>query len=202
MIYGCLPKYEEKFFWRFREILDPTSSKEDYLLSNSDILTIVASMTGFTSPLIENGAWKKSEYGEVMDLVVKRFHNFYCVSSNSGEFPVKEQKNFIAKLIMILEMTESRFMSILGAYSEAKDKLLGPVKNITKSKNRFNDTPQNNGSYEEDPYTTNISFVDSESDFDSDTIMGRIREIEGNYNNVLLDWSNEFDSLFIEEDNI
>lgn len=202
MIYGCLPKYEEKFFWRFREILDPTSSKEDYLLSNSDILTIVASMTGFTSPLIENGAWKKSEYGEVMNLVVKRFHNFYCVSSSSGEFPVKEQKNFIAKLIMILEMTESRFMSILGAYNEAKDKLLGPVKNITKSKNRFNDTPQNNGSYEEDPYTTNISFVDSESDFDSDTIMGRIREIEGNYNNVLLDWSNEFDSLFIEEDNI
>ena len=202
MLFGCLPKYEQKYFWRFREILDPTSSKEDYLLSNSDILTIVATMTGYTSPLIYNGAWKKDEYGEVLDLVIKRFHNFYCFSTLSSEFSVTEQKNFIAKLIMILEMTEGRFMSLLKSYDEAKDKLLGPVTNKVKSKNRFNDTPQNNGTYEEDPYTTNISFVDSETEFDSDTIMGRIREIEGNYQNVLLNWSNEFDALFIEEDNI
>ena len=202
MIYGCLPKYEEKYFWRLREILDPTSSKEDYLLNNSDILTIVASMTGYTSPLIYNGAWKKDEYGEVLDLVIKRFHNFFCLSTSSPEFPLSESKNFIAKLLMILEMTAGRFMSILASYDEAKDKLLGPINVKVKSKNRFNDTPQNNGTYEEDPYTTNISFVDSETENDADTIMGRIREIEGNYNNVMLDWSNEFDALFIEEDNI
>ena len=202
MIYGCLPKYEQRYFWTLKEILDPTDSKEDYILSSSDILSIVATMTGFASPLIENGAWKKTEYQSVMDLVVKRFYMFYCVSSSSGEFPVKEQKNFIAKMIMLLEMTESRYMAILNSYDEAKTKLLGPVKNKTTSKNRFNDTPQNNGTYEEDSYTTNISLVNSETEFDSDTIMGRIREIEGNYNNVLLNWSNEFDALFIEEDNI
>lgn len=202
MIYGCLPKYEQRYFWRLREILDPTSSKEDYLLNNSDILTIVASMTGYTSPLIYNGAWKKDEYGEVLDLVIKRFHNFFCLSTSSPEFPLSESKNFIAKLLMILEMTENRFMSILASYDEAKDRLLGPVNIEVKSKNRFNDTPQNNGTYEEDPYTTNISFVDSTTENDADTIMGRIREIEGNYNNVMLDWSNEFDALFIEEDNI
>ena len=202
MFYGCYPKYEEKFFWKFREILDPTSNKEDYNLSNADVLAIVATMTGYSSPLIENGNWKKSEYGEVLDLVIKRFHNFYCYSTLCSEFSVSEQKNFIAKLLMILEMTSDRFLSILGSYAEARDNLLGPVKTGITSKSRFNDTPQNNGSYEEDPYTTNITLGESNTESDADTIMGRIREIEGNYNNVLLNWSNEFGALFIEEDNI
>lgn len=202
MFYGCYPKYQEKFFWKFREILDPTSSKEDYNLSNADVLSIVATMMGYSSPLIENGNWKKSEYGEVLDLVIKRFHNFYCYSSLGSEFSVSEQKNFIAKLLMILEMTSGRYLSILGVYDEAKTKLLDPVKTDVKTKSRFNDTPQNNGTYEEDPYTTTLTLGESSTEMGVDTIMGRIREIEGNYNNVLLNWSNEFDSLFIEEDNI
>ena len=202
MIYGYLQKYQEKHFWTLREVLDPSFSKEDWALNNSDILFIVSSMTGFTSPLISEGEWIEEEFGQVLDLVIKRFHSFFCLSSDSNEFPVDKQKNFIAKLIMILEMTQNRYMSILASYEEAKDKLLGPVVNKTNSKNRFNDTPQNSGTYEDDPFTTNISFVDSETESDVDTIMGRIREIEGNYNNVLLNWSNEFDSLFIEEDNI
>lgn len=201
-LYGYCPRYEERTFWSLREVLDPSFSKSEYNLNDSDILSIVETMTGYTTPLISEGAWTNSAYKQVLDLVIRRYMNQYAFSTLSPEFSVDIQKEFIAKLLMVLEMTAPRYLALLGVYDEAKEKLLGPVKNIVKSKNRFNDTPQNTGEYEDDPYTTNINLIDSESSFDSDTIMARIREIEGNYNNVILNWSKEFKSLFLEEENI
>ena len=201
-LFGFRPKYEERFFWSFKEILDPTSSKEEFNLSNADILTIALAMPNYTSPLIENNNWKEANVSKLLDLIVKRFHSFICVETISSEFSIEKRNNFIAKLLAVVEMTSPRYLKLLELYTSQANNLLAPVQTESNSKNRFNDTPQNNGTYEEDPFTTNISFLDSISKTDVDTIMGRLREIEGNYNNVLLNWSNEFQSLFIEEDNI
>lgn len=201
-LFGFRPKYEERFFWSFKEILDPTSSKEEFNLSNADILTIALAMPNYSSPLIENNNWKEANVSKLLDLIVKRFHSFICVETISSEFSIEKRNNFIAKLLAVVEMTSPRYLKLLELYTSQANNLLAPVKTESNSKNRFNDTPQNNGTYEEDPFTTNISFLDSISKTDVDTIMGRLREIEGNYNNVLLNWSNEFQSLFIEEDNI
>lgn len=201
-LYGYMPKYEKRYFWTLKEVLDPTNSKESYLITNADILSIANSMTGYTTPLIENASWKEANVSKLMDLLCKRFHEYIVVETSSPEFSVQKQKEFIAKLLAVCEMTSPRYLTLLKLYTEQANNLLNPVRTQTNSKNRFNDTPQNAGTYETDPFTTNISFLDSVSDTDVDTIMGRLREIEGNYNNVLLNWSNEFQSLFIEGDNV
>lgn len=195
-------KYEESFFWSFKEVLNPTGSKESYQLDNSDILSIANSMTGFNTSLISNNVWTNENYSKVLDLVVKRFHDHYCFSTMSSEFSIEKQRNFIAKLLTILEMTSPRYLKLLEVYNEAKDELLSPVKIETNRLTRFNDTPQDEGDFANDEHTTNLTEDTGTTNNDLDSKMGRIREIESYYNNLLLNWSNEFESIFLEEANI
>lgn len=195
-------KYEERYFWNFKEVLDPTNAKSEYNLSNSDILAIVATMTGYTTPLISQGAWVKSDYSKVVDLVCKRFWDHYFFYTESSEFSTDKQKNFIAKLLMILEMTSPRYLKLLEVYDSAKNELLSPVEIKTEGLTRFNDTPQNEGDFANDEHTTNLTEDSRSTTNDLDTKMGRIKEIESSYNNLILNWSNEFESLFIEEGNV
>lgn len=195
-------RYEERFFWNFKEVLNPTGSKESYELSNADVLSIVSSMTGYTTPLISEGAWTNANYSKLVDLVIKRFWEHYCFYTLSTEFPVDKQKNFIAKFLMILEMTSPRYLKLLEVYAGANDDLMNPVEITTSRLTRFNDTPQDEGDFANDSHTTNLTEDTGTTSNDLDTKMGRIKEIESNYNNILLNWSNEFESIFLEENNI
>lgn len=205
------PKYEEKFFWSFEEILDYYVGDHDsqvYLYDNNDILNCLNEMIGdgyhTTLATITQGniSWKNTNIRSLMDLLARRFIKKICYSSDSSTFKDVEAKEFMARLFYVCEMTAPKYEKLLELYASKASALLDPVKVETNAKNRFNDTPQNNGTYEEDPFTTNITFLDSISQNEVDTIMGRLREIESSYKNLLLDWSNEFESLFLEEDNI
>ena len=195
-------KYEKRFFWNLKEVLNPLGNKEGYNLSNAEVLSIIASMTGYSTPLINNGSWTKQEYGKVLDLVIKRYLDHYCFYTLSEEFSVEKQKNFIAKMLYIVEMTSPRYLKLLSIYTSEDNKLLNPVEISSEALTRFNDTPQDEGDFANDEHTTNLTEDTRSTKNDLDTPMGRIREIESNYNNLLLNWSNEFESLFLEESNI
>ena len=195
-------RYEERYFWTFKEVLDPTLSKAEYLLSNSDVLAIVATMTGYTTPLISMGAWANANYSKLVDLVIKRFWDHYCFYTLENTFSIEKQKNFIAKMLMILEMTSPRYLKLLEVYETAKNQLLDPVNIVSNGLTRFNDTPQDEGDFANDEHTTNLTEDSRTTSNDLDTKMGRLSEIEKNYRNILLDWSNEFESIFLEENNI
>ena len=195
---------QNKYFWTFKEILegggDPIPA---YQFTDENILAVVSAMEDYSTPLInELGEWTDTNIKKLVNLIVKRYINMYIITTETEDFPVEQTFNFVDKLFYIIEMTSPRYLTLLKAYSDSATKLLDPVKVTTNNKSRFNDTPQNNGSYETDPFTTNITFLDSVSQNEADTIMGRIRELESSYNNLLLIWSNEFKSLFLEEENI
>lgn len=193
-------KYEERFFWTLREVLDPT--KKGYQLSNSEVLNIANAMTGYTTPLISEGNWAKAEYGQVLDLLIKRFYEKYTFYTLSEEMDSNKKNNFIAKLLTILEMTSPRYLKLLEVYESEKNKLLDPVKITSGGITRFNDTPQDEGDFANDEHTTNLTEDSRETSNELDTRMARIKEIESNYNNILLNWSNEFEPIFLEEGNV
>lgn len=195
-------RYEERFFWTLREVLDPSFSKSEYNLNNSDVLSIVATMTGYSTSLINNGNWTNTNYAKVVDLLIKRFWDHYCFYTYSEQVDNDKVKNFIAKLLMILEMTSPRYLKLLEVYETTKNQLLDPVNITSGGITRFNDTPQDEGDFANDEHTTNLTEDSRTTSNDLDTKMGRIREIEKDYNNLILNWSNEFESLFIEEGNI
>lgn len=101
----------------------------------------------------------------------------------------EKSNNFIERLLSIMEFTYERYSSLLNIYRDEEADLMGKVEAIT----RFNDTPQDSGEFADDSHTTNITT--SQNDYD--TYMGRLREIQSYYANVLKDWSDEFSPLFI-----
>lgn len=195
-------RYHEKFFWSLKEALDPNSSKESYQLNNADLLTIINSLSGFTTSVIVNQNWANENYAKVIDLVISRFNSYYCFATLSPEYSLSKRNEFATKLIKVLEMTSARYLKLLEVYASASQKLLDPVKIETSRLTRFNDTPQDEGDFANDEHTTNLTEDTGTTKNDLDTPMGRIREIAGNYQNLILEWSNEFKGLFIEEDNI
>lgn len=198
-------KYENRYYWSLKEILLAGAEKDDYLINNSDFKTLLSSLVanGYSTSLLNNVMeWTNSNYASVMDLVIRRHLDSLCLYSDSESYPSTLANNFIAKVAYILEMTSPRYLTLLKAYSDSQTELLDPVINKSKNLTRFNDTPQDKGDFANDEHTTNITEVEGESSNELDTKMGRIKEIEEKYRNILLDWSNEFESLFIEEDNI
>lgn len=195
-------RYDKEYFWTLKEILDPENTLEPYQLNSEVVIDIVETMTGYTTPLISEGEWTNENYGKVIDLVIKRFWKHYGMSTKEDIFDYKLQKQFIAKLLSILEMTSPRYLTILQAYEDSKEELLSPVKVKVSGITRFNDTPQDEGDFANDAHTSNLTEDERTTENDLDSKMGRIREIEGNFNNVILNWSREFESLFVEDMNL
>lgn len=196
------PMYKERYYWSLKDILN--SSKEDYQLDNTDIITLVSAMTSYSTPVLIGTplTWASPYYTILMDLIIKRFHSHFAVITESDTLENNDKYNFIAKLLYVLEMTSPRFLKLLTLYSSEDNKLLDKIASSGTSISRFNDTPQNGGDWSADGYTTNITQGSSSSQTDGDTKMGRLAEIQREYRNLLLDWSNEFEALFIEEDNL
>lgn len=198
-----MSKYVIRYYWNLKEIL--ARNKEDYQVNSEDLRTLLVSLiqAGFqTSVLDSDFAWTNENYPKVLDLVIRRHITDYCVVSDSELYPATPAKNFLAKLIYVLEMTTPRYTTLINSYEESRENLLNPVIIKTTGINRFNDTPQDEGDFANDSHTTNLTEIENKTENDADTAMGRIREIEENYKNLLLIWSREFESLFLSEENI
>lgn len=200
-------KYEESFFWSLKEILTQGEkvSAPDYTFNTDRLANRLEEMIGegySTSVFNADDGFTNENYVKVLNLVIKRFLNHYCFSTDSETFDYNKGYNFIAKMINVLEMTSPRYLKLLEVYEQAKNELLSPVKIETSRLTRFNDTPQDEGDFANDAHTTNLTEDTGTTKNDLDSKMGRIREIESHYNNILLNWSNEFESIFIEEENI
>lgn len=200
-------KYQERFYWTFKEVLTGNLTPgADFLYNCESIYPILETMIsedGYSTPIWDSlNDEIKVDYRGVLDLVVKRHLDHYCFYTESNEFNTEKAKNFIAKLIQVLEMTAPRYLTILKAYKDSQNALLDPVRISNSGITRFNDTPQDEGDFANDEHTTNLTEDTRTTENDMDSKMGRIREIERSYSNILLNWSNEFEGLFIEESNI
>lgn len=200
-------KYEERFFWSLKEVLGYGGSHLPTYLVNIETfeenLDQMIGTTQYTTPIWDSENQKiKTQYRGVVDLVMKRYAEHIALVTKVESLTTEEIYNFIAKFVYILEMTSPRYLKLLEVYESAKDELLSPVEIQTGGITRFNDTPQDEGDFANDSHTTNLTEDSRSTKNDLDTKMGRIREIEGNYNNLLIKWSNEFESLFIEEANV
>lgn len=108
----------------------------------------------------------------------------------------------IGKLLNVLDLTLPRYIPILMANKSASTNALKPMESSTNSLNRFNDTPQNGGAYEDDDHTTNASQSSSTTTADSGSLAQRLDELFKNYRSIILEWSNEFNQLFITEEQL
>lgn len=148
---------------------------------------------------------------ELLKLLFARYYDHYVFCSDdeyktNGELLNDNQFNmFLVKLINIVNFTYSRYATLLKAYNDEADNLMNGVKTISDGTGRFNDTPQNeevDGVFVEDKHTTNLTNSHAEVVTDVSTKIDRLNEIQQKYRNLIKDWLNEFDGLFLEEGNL
>ena len=86
-----------------------------------------------------------------------------------------------------MNASDHKFSLLISNQEANKDKLLQQIK--SSSVNRFNDTPQNQGQFEDDSHNTNVTKTENATD--GATLLARLNEIEDNLKRLYEDWSNE-----------
>ena len=113
-------------------------------------------------------------------------------------------KNWLIRFVNKVAQTQEYYLSLLTAYANAQADLMADIKATSKNQVSFNDTPQNtnvSGTYEGDNYITHFTKTSGETSSPLMSKIMRLKEIQDHYKNVMGDWVQEMQFLFIEEAN-
>ena len=144
----------------------------------------------------------------LMNIVYNR-HAEDLVYSVSKMFDGDEEFNYsltsadisrvLSRIINVLNNTAPRYIPIFTKNKDYSSDPVAAISSHTEGVSKFNDTPQNIGDFGDEDHTTNISASSSDSSVDSGSIMERLTAMFDNWKSVILEWSNEFNQLFIKE---
>ena len=150
-----------------------------------------------------SSVWELKEgVDKVLNLIFNRFKFSYCVSiieSASKEEKIFEAKKFLNNFLNILDMTSPYYLTLLNAYKSKENNLLDGLTTEANSLARFNDTPQNEGDFANDSHTSSTNEVEATTTADNKDVIEKLKSLKDSYNNLLLEWSNEFERLFTLE---
>lgn len=130
---------------------------------------------------------------------------FYKLEMNCNEdhnLQTSDFKKAMKDLLNVLNLTLPRYVPILQQNEYASTDPVTPVKSVTTGKTRFNDTPQEEGEFNDEPHATNVSKSTSEIEVDSGSLVSRLNEMFKDFRSIMLDWSNEFNKLFLKEEQL
>jgi hypothetical protein len=105
-------------------------------------------------------------------------------------------------LINVLNNTLPRYCPLLQQNEIYSTDPVAPIGSKTTGRTRFNDTPQDEGEYNDEEHASNVSKSISETEVDSGSIMERLNEMFKNFRSIILEWSNEFNQIFLNEEQI
>lgn len=139
---------------------------------------------------------------ELWQYVCSRFIEEYILIDDSKSDYKEFTAPFLRKVVNVLNGSYDRYNAIYEAFETQKSKLLNTIKTTQLGSAKFNDTPQGNGDFSDDPHTTNITLTKGETESDNLTPVMRLKEIQDSLNDILFNWSKEFEKLFVEGGNL
>lgn len=156
--------------------------------------------TSFTDAII------KDLVNAVMTIVYDRHAEDFIiwVEPTANDFydrTIATDKAF-SKLINVIDLTLPKYAPLLTQFAKYSDDPLAPITSSTTGRTRFNDTPQDDGDFNDEDHATNVSDSSSETNVDVGSIMTRLGELFKNFESIILRWSNEFNSLFFKEEQL
>lgn len=111
-------------------------------------------------------------------------------------------KKAMKNVLNVLNNTIPRYIPMLQQNEYASVDPVAPVSSVTTGRTRFNDTPQNDGDYNDETHATNVSESESEIKVDSGSLVSRLSEMFKDFRSIMLDWSNEFNKCFLKEEQL
>ena len=167
-----------------------------------------AKMTDFISDVMQNCGWIapsadwNSSFSNYIDICWQKhiWPKFYdkaiCYTDDdtiADDDSEKVFSNFIGPIISWMTNTDDKFSLLIKNQEDNRANLLKAIKSSSVS--RFNDTPQNDGAYDDNAHNTNTTKVENETD--GATLLARLNEVEDNLKRLYENWSNEFRKFII-----
>ena len=167
-----------------------------------------AKMTDFISSVMQNCGWIapsadwNNSFSNYIDICWQEhiWPKFYdkaiCYTDDDEVADDDSEKvfsNFIGPIIAWMTSSDTKFSLLISNQEANKTKLLDQIK--SSSVNRFNDTPQNKGTFEDNEHNTNVTKTENATD--GATLLARLNEIEDNLKRLYENWSNEFRKFII-----
>ena len=168
------------------------------IVKMAEFISKVIKKCGWTTPLRD---WNDS-FSNYIDICWQNYiwPKFYdkaiCYTDDdtiADDDSAKVFANFVGPIISWMNASDKKFRLLIENQEANKDKLLQQIK--SSSVNRFNDTPQNQGQFEDNSHNTNVTKTENATD--GATLLARLNEIEDNLKRLYEDWSNEFRKFII-----
>ena len=202
-------------WYTFQEILNLSSYAPDYphnidnpenwfteMIEDLDLVINVHGLDEtFTADVI------KGIINALMDVVYSRHDKDYFYHAVT-DFPNRHQLSqddliqSMNKVINVIELTAPRYIPLFTQNKKHSKDPIARIGSKNTGRTRFNDTPQGQGDFNDSDHSTNVSYSINESEVDSGSIMSRLEELFKNFKSIILEWSNEFNQLFIKEEQI
>lgn len=164
----------------------------------TDFISSVMQSCGWTLPSLD---WTNS-FSKYIDICwqehiwTKFYDKAICYTDDDEVADDDSEKvfsNFIGPIIAWMTSSDTKFSLLISNQEANKTKLLDQIK--SSSVNRFNDTPQNKGTFEDNEHNTNVTKTENATD--GATLLARLNEIEDNLKRLYENWSNEFRKFII-----
>lgn len=152
----------------------------------SDFIVKVVNKCGDSAPTIATSTYMDTCWQQY--IYPKFFKNNICYTYGSDEAEKVFCTDVVGVLVAWMRASDSKYSLLIKNQEDNKSKLLNSIK--TSNVVRFNDTPQNSGSYEDLAHNTNVTTTVNEAD--GATLLARLNEIEDNLSRLYEEWSNEF----------
>lgn len=201
--------------WYNNNIFDQEKLVTEYAFSLEEVAKIITNTTSFkldstptfttvfgylfnTAP---NTYWTSGKGKTLWETVYRNNYDDIIFVTDKETLTVDEAKklatDFGNKFYAIWNDTKTYYEKLLDVYTAQESKLFDKLSTTTDSNSRFNDTPQNGGSFDDDEHTTNITNNSSTTSIDPGTMMERIDEVRRKYRDTYSDWAEQFSKLFV-----
>lgn len=174
--------------------------------NTSNSLNMSTIMNKYGLVLEDSSNDKVTLFNQLMRIIFDRFYECSVYKKLISIFVDETQVTITAsqlkyiwnQFVGMFNLTAPRYIPLLKSYKDNETNPIAQVESTTTGVNRFNDTPQNEGDFDSDEHTTNITQNEVKVTADSGSVVERLDALYKNWRSILRDWSNEFRCLFYD----
>ena len=198
------PRYKIEYYFTFKEVMNNYSPYSDSSFSWYSILhdavpyAPLYKMTSDTPPV----EVLKDNLEDLLNLVYSRYLHHYIYWKGEETLSEDDFNEIALKLANVIMITYPKYSPLVGFYKAQESSLMSKIASVSNSKIGFNDTPQNGGLFDDDSHRSNVTESETTNETAGDTPINRLDEIRRKLTSIMLEWSNEFDRIFLEEGNV
>lgn len=138
------------------------------------------------------------------NIVYDRQHdNYFYKKENvdpSYELTIDDFRLAMSKFINVMNLTMPKYLPMIFEAEQLYQDTLKKLESESESFSRYNDTPedeQDEIDFNTSAYASNMGRSKNVSQVDSGSPVARMDELRTKWKSIILEWSNDFDKLFI-----